>query len=195
MSLMILGLSLSSASAILDAYVSLPTGLARVIRIARFQSIVLVVIGSLFYFSRFVRRTCLRNERFGYCSARRWPCWELFWSLARFDRSRRRRYLRWLPRSSVRQPLPAAPCCSLTRLRRWSDLMVERGIFGKRDSHLAVREFRDRLGLLDAKSAVMIAMRPWLRGAGHEVGGTFDSTCNAPSGREKGFVHSDFVSG
>src|SRR5271168_4246619 len=52
-SLMIVGLALSSASAILDAYVSLPTGLARVIRIARFQSIVLVVIGSLFYFSRF----------------------------------------------------------------------------------------------------------------------------------------------
>ena len=32
-----------------------------------------------------------------------------------------------------------------TRLRRWSDVMVERGIFGKRDSHLAVKEFRDRL--------------------------------------------------
>jgi two-component system LytT family sensor kinase len=35
--------------------------------------------------------------------------------------------------------------------------MVERGIFGKRDTHLAVREFRDRLRLLDAKAAVLLA--------------------------------------
>ena len=52
-SLMIAGLFLSSVSAVLDAYVSLPPTLAHIIRIARFQSIVLVVIGSLFYFSRF----------------------------------------------------------------------------------------------------------------------------------------------
>ena len=35
--------------------------------------------------------------------------------------------------------------------------MVERRIFGKPESPLAVREFRDRLGLLEAKSAVLLA--------------------------------------
>jgi len=35
--------------------------------------------------------------------------------------------------------------------------MVERRIFGKPDSHHAVREFRDRLGFLEAKSAVLLA--------------------------------------
>jgi two-component system, LytTR family, sensor kinase len=52
-SLMIAGLFLSSMSAVLDAYASFPPTLTHIIRIARFQSIVLVVIGSLFYFSRF----------------------------------------------------------------------------------------------------------------------------------------------
>jgi hypothetical protein len=45
-SLMIAGLFLSSMSAVLDGYVSLPTTLAHIIRIARFQSIVLLLIGS-----------------------------------------------------------------------------------------------------------------------------------------------------
>ena len=47
-SLMMIGLSLSSASELLGAYVSLPAGMARAVRIARLQSLVLVVIGSLF---------------------------------------------------------------------------------------------------------------------------------------------------
>jgi len=117
-SLMIAGLSLSSASAILDTYFTLPTGLARVIRIARFPSIVLVVIGCLFYFSRFRAADLFAKRAVRLLLARRWPCWELFWSLARFDRSRERPYLRWLPRFSVGQPLPAAPCCSLPA---WAD--------------------------------------------------------------------------
>jgi hypothetical protein len=70
--LMIAGLFFSSVSAVLDAYVSLPTALAHVIRIARFQSIVLVVIGSLFYFSRLGQRIFLRNRRCGCYSARPW---------------------------------------------------------------------------------------------------------------------------
>jgi two-component system LytT family sensor kinase len=156
-SLMIIGLSLSSASAILDAYVSLPTGLARAVRIARFQSIVLVVIGSLFYFSRFRAADLFAKQAVRLLLG---AALAMVGALLIFG-----------PVLSIAQttvsPLAAEILCAaaitgcamllFARLRRWSDVMVERGIFGKRDSHLAVREFRDRLGLLEAKSAVLLA--------------------------------------
>src|ERR1700722_8012596 len=51
--LMITGLSLSSAGAILDDFVSLPASFAPMIEMLKFQSTGLVVVGALFYFSRF----------------------------------------------------------------------------------------------------------------------------------------------
>jgi two-component system, LytTR family, sensor kinase len=156
-SLMIAGLSLSSASAILDAYVSLPTAIARVVRIARFQSIVLVVIGSLFYFSRF-----RAADLFAKLAVRLLlgAALAILGALVVFG-----------PVTSIAQmtvsPLAAKILCAAAitgcamllyvRLGKWSDIIVERGIYGKRDARLAVREFRDRLRLLETKSTVLLA--------------------------------------
>jgi len=46
-----------------------------------------------------------------------------------------------------------------TQLRRGSDVLVERRIFGKRDTRLAILEFRERLGLLDSSATVLSAMQ------------------------------------
>jgi two-component system LytT family sensor kinase len=157
--LIVAGLSLSSLSAVLDAYVSLPTALAHIVRIARFQSIVLVVIGSLFYFSRFRAADLFAKQAVRLM---------LGTALAIFAA-----FLIFGPLASIAQAT-ASPravsilCAAATtgvvmllyaRLRRWSDILVERGIFGKRDTHLAVREFRDGLGLLQSKPAVLSAMQ------------------------------------
>jgi two-component system LytT family sensor kinase len=156
-SLMILGLSLSSASAILGAYVSLPASIARAVRIARFQSIVLVLIGSLFYFSRF-----RAADLFAKCAVRLLlgAALAMLGALLVFGQVLSIAQTTVSPLATEILCAAAITGCAMllfTRLARWSDIAVERGIFGKRDSHLAVREFRDRLGLLDAKSAVLLA--------------------------------------
>jgi two-component system, LytTR family, sensor kinase len=157
--LIIAGLALSSISAVLDAYVSLPTALAHIFRIARFQSIVLVVIGSLFYFSRFRAADLFAKQAVRLL---------LSAALAIFAA-----FLVFGPLASIAQATASPRAVSIlcaaaitcgamllyARLRRWSDTLVERGIFGKRDTQLAVREFRDGLGLLQSKSAVLSAMQ------------------------------------
>jgi two-component system, LytTR family, sensor kinase len=157
--LIIAGLSLSVVSAILDAYVSLPTALAHMIRITRLQSIVLVVIGALFYFSRFRAADLFAKQAVRLL---------LGAGLAMFAA-----FLVFGPIASMAQgtafPGAVSILCAAAitggamllyaRLRRWSDVLVERGIFGKRDTQLAVREFRDGLGLLQSKSAVLSAMQ------------------------------------
>jgi two-component system, LytTR family, sensor kinase len=156
-SLMIAGLTLSSASAILDAYVSLPAGLARVVRIARFQSIVLVLVGSLFYFSRF-RAADLFAKRavrllLGAALA-------LLGALLVFGPVRSIAQTTVTPLAAEILCAAAVTGCAMLLfmgLGRWSDVMVERGIFGKRNSHLAVKEFRDRLAILESKPAVLLA--------------------------------------
>ena len=155
--LIIAGLALSSISAVLDAYVSLPTVFAHIFRIARFQSIVLVVIGSLFYFSRFRAADLFAKQSVRLL---------LGAALAIFAA-----FLVFGPLASIAQATASPRAVSIlcaaaitsgamllyARLRRWSDILVERGIFGKRDAQLAVREFRDGLGLLQSKSAVLSA--------------------------------------
>jgi two-component system, LytTR family, sensor kinase len=42
-------------------------------------------------------------------------------------------------------------------LGRWTDVLVERRIFGKRDTRLAILDFRDRLDLLDSNAMVLSA--------------------------------------
>jgi two-component system, LytTR family, sensor kinase len=157
--LIIAGLLLSAVSAILDAYVSLPTALAHIVRITRFQSIMLVVIGSLFYFSRF-----RAADLFAKLAVRLL----LGAALAMFAA-----FLVFGPVASMAHATAFPGALSIlcaaaitggamllyARLRRWSDILVERGIFGKRDTQLAVREFRDGLGLLQSKSAVLSAMQ------------------------------------
>ncbi len=157
--LMIAGLSLSSISAILDAYVSLPTDLAHIIRIARFQSIVLVVIGALFYFSRFRAADIFAKQAVRL----------LLGSVVAISAA----FVVFGPVASLAQTaafphavsiLGAAATAGGAMLLyvhccRWSDILVERGILGRRNTQLALRGFRDCLGLLESKSAVLSAMQ------------------------------------
>jgi two-component system LytT family sensor kinase len=156
-SLMIAGLFLSSVSAILDAYVSLPTTLAHITRIARFQSIVLVVIGSLFYFSRFRAADIFAKQAMRLLLGSTLAIIAAFVALG--------------PVASMAQstafPHAGILLCSAivigcamllyVHLGRWTDILVERRIFGKRDTRLAIREFRDRLGFLESKDLVLSA--------------------------------------
>jgi len=165
---MILGLSLSSASAILGAYVSLPPGMARAVRIARFQSIVLVVIGSLFYFSRFRAADLFAK----------WAVRLLLGAaLALLDSPHL--WTGFIHRAKHASPLAAEILCrqpsplrhaALYALAQVERPHVERRIFGKPDNHRAVREFRDRLGLLEAKIGGSARYgSPGVRGAWHET--------------------------
>jgi two-component system, LytTR family, sensor kinase len=156
-SLMIAGLFLSSVSAVLDAYISLPLTLAHFIRIARFQSIVLVVIGSLFYFSRFRAADIFAKQ------AMRLLLGSILAMIAAF--------VALGPVASMTQStasprafmllgvalITASTMLLYAHLGRWTDILVERRIFGKRDTQLAIREFRDHLGVLKSKAIVLSA--------------------------------------
>jgi two-component system, LytTR family, sensor kinase len=156
-SLMIAGLFFSSVSAVLDAYVSLPAALAHVIRIARFQSIVLVVIGSLFYFSRFRAADIFAKQAMRLLLGATLAMIAAFValgpvaSIAQTTAS---------PRAVILLCAAIITGCAMllyVHLGRWTDILVERRIFGKRDTRLAILEFKDRLGLLDSKAMVLSA--------------------------------------
>ena len=157
--LMVTGLSLSSASAVLDASKSVPEALATIVSVAKFQSIGLVVVGALFYFSRFRTADIFAKQ------ALRLLLGATLALLAALVISQ--------PVASLSQsgaPHVAAVIlliagvtgCALLlygHLVKWTDILVERRIFGKPDTRLAIREFRDQLGLWDSKSAVLTSMQ------------------------------------
>jgi two-component system LytT family sensor kinase len=156
-SLMIAGLFLSSLSAALDAYVSLPTTLAHIIRIARFQSIVLVVIGSLFYFSRFRAADIFAKQAMRLLLGSALAMIAAFVALGPVASMAQ---ATTSPRAVILLCAAMITGCAMllyVHLGRWSDILVERGIFGKRDTRLAILEFRNRLGLLDSKAMVLSA--------------------------------------
>jgi two-component system LytT family sensor kinase len=157
--LMVTGLSLSSISAVLEADHSLPATLARVVSVTKFQSAVLVVIGALFYFSRFRAADIFAKQALRFLAGA---------ALALLGAMVILRPISSLPLTgahpfAVHILLTAAAigCAMLIygRLVRWTDVLVERGIFGKPDTRHAIREFRDQLGLWDSKSAVLTAMQ------------------------------------
>ena len=157
--LMIAGLFLSSIGAILDDFVSLPASLAPLIEILKFQSIGLVVVGALFYFSRFRAADVFAKQALRLVAG---AVVALLASLVILG-----------PVALIGQTdapgrgarIVAAAilvgCAMLLygRVAKWTDIVVERRIFGKPDARLAIREFRDRLGLLDSRSEVLIAMQ------------------------------------
>lgn len=156
-SLMIAGLFLSSVSAVLDSYVSHPTTLAHIISIARLQSIVLLLIGALFYFSRFRAADIFAKQAMRLllgsalaivaASVALGPVA----SMARTTAS---------PRAVILLCAAILTGCAMllyVHLGRWTDVLVERRIFGKRDTRLAILEFRDSLGLFDSKAIVVSA--------------------------------------
>jgi two-component system LytT family sensor kinase len=153
--LMAAGLSISAASAAIAAYVHLPGLVSHILDVARFQSIILLVIGVFFFFSRF-----RAADIFARSAIRLLLAWGLAMAGAFF--------LFGLLSSIVRNaPLPAAAeiLCAATvfaagialymRIGTWVDVFVERRIFRKRDPRHAMQEFRHQLGSLDSKPAIL----------------------------------------
>jgi two-component system, LytTR family, sensor kinase len=157
--LMIAGLLLSSTGAILDDLVSLPASFAPLIELLKFQSTGLVVIGALFYFSRFRAADIFAKQAF------RLVVGAMLALLAALVILGPIALIGQTDASGRAARIVAAAivfgCAMLLygRVAQWTDLVVERRIFGKPDTRLAVREFRDRLGLLDSRSAVLTAMQ------------------------------------
>ena len=157
--LMLTGLSLSSISAVLEADHSLPAILARIVSVTKFQSAVLVVVGALFYFSRFRTADIFAKQALRFLLG---AALTLLAAISIF------RSIKSLPQA-VTHPaavsillIAAITGCAMLlygRLARWTDFLVERKIFGKPDTRLAIREFRDQLGMWDSKSAVLTAMQ------------------------------------
>lgn len=153
--LMLAGLSISTASAIVAANVYPLGGVAQIVEVTRFQSIIFLVIGVFFYFSRFraadifakyALRLLLAGGLTIACAI------ILLGPLSPMIRT-------------AALPGAAGILCTATILSgaillyvwmgKWIDLLVERRIFGKRDPRLAIHELRQRLGLIDSKSAVL----------------------------------------
>jgi two-component system, LytTR family, sensor kinase len=153
------GLSLSSVSAVLDTDKSLPIALARIVGVTKFQSIGLVVVGALFYFSRFRTADIFAKQAVRLLLG---AALALLAAIVIF------RSITSMPQSSA--PHVAAGilliavvtgCAMLLygRLAKWTDILVERRIFAKPDTRLAIREFRDQLGVWDTRPAVLTAMQ------------------------------------
>lgn len=157
--LMVTGLFLSSISAVLETYRSLPAILARIVGVTKFQSVVLVVVGAMFYFSRFRAADIFAKQALRLlvgAALALLGAMVLFRPVALLQKTGAHPAA-----TSILLSAAVTGCAMLLygRLARWTDVLVERKIFGKPDARLAIREFRDQLGLLDSKSAVLIAMR------------------------------------
>jgi len=157
--LMIAGLLLSSAGAILDDFVSLPASFAPLIEILKFQSTGLVVVGALFYFSRFRAADIFAKQALRLvvgAGVALLSALVIFGPIALIGQP----HASGRPARIVATAI-AVGCAMLLygRGARWTDVLVERRIFGKPDTRLAVREFRDRLGLLDSRSTILTAMQ------------------------------------
>jgi two-component system LytT family sensor kinase len=157
--LMIAGLFLSSIGAILDDFVALPASFAPLIEILKFQSIGLVVVGALFYFSRFRAADIFGKQALRLVVGAVLALLAslvIFGPIALIGQTD-------APGRAARMVASAilVGCAMLLygRVAKWTDILVERRIFGKPDARLAVREFRDRLGLLDSRFAVLTAMQ------------------------------------
>lgn len=168
--LMITGLVVSTAGAVGMLFIHPPGTIAHLAQVGRFQGIILLVIGAFFYFSHFraadvFAKSALRLLLAGILA--------LSGALVLFG-----------PISSiVRQaPLPRATCTLLAAatlcgtimlylwLGKWTDRLVERRIFGKRDPRRAILDFRQQIGSLESREPLMslvhsvateaLAMRP-----------------------------------
>jgi two-component system, LytTR family, sensor kinase len=156
--LMIAGLSLSSASAILAASAIFPAHLAQMIEVVKYQSTGLMVVGALFYFSRFRAADIFAKQALRLIVGAGLALLAALFIFGPLVSIR-------LTGASARVvnivgAAAAAGCALLLygRLARITDRLVERQIFGKPDPRVALREFRDRLGLLDLRSDVLFAM-------------------------------------
>jgi two-component system LytT family sensor kinase len=153
--LMIMGLVVSTAGAVAILFVHPLGTTAHLAQVARFQGILLLVIGVLFYFSHFraadvFAKSALRLLLAGVLA--------LSGALVLFG-----------PVLSLVRPAPfpratatlfgtailSAIVLLYLRLGKWIDLLVERRIFGKRDPRQILRDFRQQTGSLDSRESLM----------------------------------------
>jgi two-component system LytT family sensor kinase len=153
--LMILGLVASTAGAVAMIFVHPPGTAAHVAQVARFQGILLLVIGVLFYFSHFraadvFAKSALRLLLAGVLALS--GALVLFGPILSLVRRLP------FPRATATL-LAAAILCGIIllylRLGKWIDLLVERRIFGKRDPRQILRDFRQQTASLDSSGTLM----------------------------------------
>jgi two-component system LytT family sensor kinase len=157
--LMITGLCVSTAGAVAMLFLHPPGTMAQLAQVARFQGIILLVVGAFFYFSHFRAADLFAKSALRLLLA---GCLALAGSLLLFG-----------PLSSIvrKAPLPhatatllaAAVLCATImvylRFGNWIDLVVERRIFGKRDPRWIVQDFRQQAGPLDSSAPLMSLVR------------------------------------
>jgi two-component system LytT family sensor kinase len=168
--LMITGLCVSTTGALAMLFIHPPGTIAQLAQVARFQGIILLVIGAFFYFSHFqaadvFAKSALRVLLAGALS--------LAGSLLLFGPFAS--IVRKSPLSQATATLLAAAILCATimvylRFGNWIDLVVERRIFGKRDPRRVIQDFRQQIGSLDSPELLMslarsvaaeaLAMRP-----------------------------------
>jgi len=153
--LMILGLVVSATGAVTMLFVHPPGTMAHLAQVARFQGILLLVIGALFYFSHFraadvFAKSALRLLLAGVLALS--GALVLFGPILSLVRPSP------FPRATATL-LGAAILCAIVllylRLGKWIDLLVERRIFGKRDPRQILGDFRQLTGSLDSTEALM----------------------------------------
>jgi two-component system LytT family sensor kinase len=118
---------------------------------------VLLLIGSLFYFSRFRAADIFAKQAMRLLLGSTLAMMAAFVALGPVASMARRTAS---PRAVILLCASILTGCAIllyVHLGGWTDVLVERRIFGKRDTRLAILEFRDRLGLLDSKAIVVSA--------------------------------------
>jgi two-component system LytT family sensor kinase len=153
--LVVAGLALSSLSALLDEHASLPAAVASLIRVTRFQSSILVVVGVLVLFSRFRAADMFAKYAIRLLLA---AGLSLSASAAIFGFLNSANQTTPSGRAAgivVSAAIVAGAMLLYLFVGKHSDVFVERRIFGRRDVREVVREFRDRLELLASKEEVL----------------------------------------
>jgi two-component system, LytTR family, sensor kinase len=157
--LMILGLVVSTVGAVAMLFVHPPGVVAHLAQVARFQGILVLVIGVLIYFSHFRAADVFAKSALRLilaCVLALAGGLLLVGPILSFASQSP------LPRATATLLAVMTLCGVIALYSQFGsriDLLVERGIFGKRDSRQVIREFRQRIGILDADASLMSLLR------------------------------------
>jgi two-component system LytT family sensor kinase len=155
LALMLTGLSISTVSAAVATYRHPLGGLSHIFEVTRFQSIILLVIGVFFYFSRFRAADIFAKYAIRLLLA---GSLSMAGALILFGPLSSRFHSAPLPQAAAILSAATIVGCDLwlyLRMGIWIDHFVEGRIFRTRNPRLAILEFRRQLGLLNSKSAAL----------------------------------------
>jgi two-component system, LytTR family, sensor kinase len=153
--LMVTGLLISAVSAAAMVAVRPPGMVAHLVQVARFQGILPLVVGAFIYFSHFRAADIFAKWALRLLLA---AGLALAGSLALFGPIAGQFHREGLPRASgILSGAAVIFAVSLlfVKLGGWTDLLVERRVFGKRNPREVVQEFRQKMGALDARPAIL----------------------------------------